>query len=122
MKATKNKTQSIKNITRHLFRVPVGEQGDISALIAGQPFQVINLVANGLGILLENEIPFEVDQKLESIDLSIGEETLHLKGKVIHISPSEFQVICGIEFVKTSKKDEKKIIDYLQTNKEKLLG
>ncbi|MFH1216907.1 MAG: PilZ domain-containing protein [Pseudomonadota bacterium] len=107
-------------ITRQVFRLPVDEKVKVTIKINGTPFEVINIGANGVGLLVDNDAPFAVDQVLSSIELNIDNDLLKLKGRVLHVSPHDFQLICGIEFVKPSKTNADKICQFLHSHRENL--
>ena len=124
MKATEKK-QSKKTenkIIRHVFRMPVVEEDNVSLDIDDSTFEVINICANGVGILIDREVSLTAGQQLDSISLQLDTVHLSLQGKVIHVSPCEFQLICGIEFLQISEENQKEIFNFLKKNREHLFG
>lgn len=114
------KTES--KIIRHVFRLPIEEGDNVSLEINDRTYEVINLGTNGIGILLDDEDSFAVGQPLENVMLHLDTEHLRLKGKVVHVSPREFQLICGIEFVQMTGDEENKMLNFLRGHRESLFG
>ncbi len=120
---TASGNQQTKNkIIRDVFRFPVEKNSTMSVVIEGTTFEVINIVANGIGILIDKDVTFDADRHLDSIELYLDGEKLHLQGRIIHISPREFQLICGIELINISKENAEKISSYLQKTRKHLFG
>lgn len=119
-KGTNNSDFAKRSIIRHVFRLPIDDQDNVSIIINGATFEVINIGANGVGLLVDSDVPLAEGQTLPVIELRLENELLSLKGRVVHISPREFQMICGIEFVKTSKKNTDKILQFLRLHRETL--
>ncbi|MCB2182948.1 MAG: PilZ domain-containing protein [Desulfobulbaceae bacterium] len=114
MKETKSK------IIRHVFRLPIAEGDNVSATIDGATFEVINIALNGIGIFIDREVSFKTDQQFDSIKLNLDGVILYLKGRIVHISPREFQLISGIEFINMSKEDEETILTFLRKYRDTL--
>ena len=123
MKGTDNiqENNSRHKIIRHVFRLPVTENDSVSLTIKNQPFKVLNIGSNGVSILL-NEDCFEVGQQLDSIELVLDNDTFPLIGKIIHISPRDFQLIAGIEFLNLGEKIENKFLNFLRKNRDNLFS
>ena len=47
---------------------------------------------------------------------------MQLTGRVVHVSPRDFQLICGIEFIKMGKENEKTMLNFLRRVKDNLFG
>jgi len=114
------KTES--KIIRHVFRLPIEEGDNVSLEINDRTYEVINLGTNGIGILLDDEDSFAAGQPLENVMLHLDTDHLRLKGKVVHVSPREFQLICGIEFVQMTGDEENKMLNFLRGHRESLFG
>jgi hypothetical protein len=108
-------------ITRHVFRIPVSENDNISVTIDGQQYKVVNIGSNGVSILL-TEDSFVVDQFLNSIQLDLGNETFNLSGKIVHISTRDYQLISGIEFTSMGDDITNKFYSFLQKNRKDLFS
>ncbi|MBI5558857.1 MAG: PilZ domain-containing protein [Deltaproteobacteria bacterium] len=124
MKGTgeKQPDKAKSKITRHVFRLPVDEEDNISVELNGSTYEVINIGTNGVGILVDEENSFAVEQNIGSIRLNLSTGLLHLQGRVVHVSPRDFQLICGIEFVQMDPETEEKILSFLRRHRETLFG
>lgn len=122
MKKPSKKNQDTSNIeiTRHVFRQPNQKDTRISLLVHGEPFEVVNISANGIGISLEVGHPFVTGQILDSLTLELEGEILNLKGRMVHISPREFLLIGGIELVDMSGEDQEKFARFLERERKSL--
>ena len=109
-------------IIRKVFRLPIFDDDDVSISIDGNSFEIINIGTGGIGILIDKEVTFSTDQQLDNIELNLEGRKLVLQGRVVHISPREFQLICGIEFVNMNEEHDEKIVTFLRKNKEHLFG
>lgn len=109
-------------IIRQVFRLPIDERDNVSIKINSASYDIINIGTNGVGLLIDSDVPFSVDQPLPSIELHLDKDLLKLKGRVVHVSPREFQLICGIEFITPSKEDAEKIMQFLRRHRESLFG
>jgi hypothetical protein len=114
------KTES--SITRHVFRLPIAAEDKVRLEISGSTYEVVNLGARSAGILLEEENSLAAGQQLEQIVLHLGADPLHLHGRVVHVSPKDFQLICGIEFVRMTGAQENKLLDFLGRHRESMFG
>ncbi|MEW6520731.1 MAG: PilZ domain-containing protein [Desulfurivibrio sp.] len=124
MKAkTKEQTEQSKNkIIRHVYRLPIEDEDKVAIEIGGTSYEVINLGAHGIGILVDEENAFTAGQQLEAIKLQLDSEHLQLQGRVVHVSPRDFQLICGIEFIKMGKENEKAMLNFLRRQRDNLFG
>src|SRR5210317_61774 len=111
----------LQEIIRKYFRINVKGNDDISLKINEAKYEVIDIGDNGIGLKLSPEDLFlAVEDKLP-IELTIEGMIHHLQGKVVHISPAgPEEFLCGIEFINISKESKDKLIDYLQTCREKI--
>lgn len=124
MKAKKKEQpgKTASKIIRHVFRLPIEEGDRVSLDINDRTFEVINLGTKGVGVLLDEEDCYSAGQPLEKVVLHLDTEHLHLKGRVVHISPREFQLICGIEFVQMTGDEESALLNFLSRHRESLFG
>ncbi|MBU0965990.1 MAG: PilZ domain-containing protein [Proteobacteria bacterium] len=124
MKAkTKEKSDQTKNkIIRHVYRLPIEEEDKVAIEINGTNYEVINLGANGIGILVDEESTFTAGQQLDGIKLQLDTDHLQLQGRIVHVSPRNFQLICGIEFIKMGTDNEGKMLNFLRSQKDNLFG
>lgn len=122
MKKPSKKNQDTSNIdiTRHVFRQPNKKEAHMSLLVHGEPFEVVNISATGIGISLESGHPFVKGQILDSLTLELGGEILNLRGRMVHISPREFLLIGGIELMDMSGEDQEKFARFLEKERKSL--
>ncbi len=123
MKGTDNtqENNSRDKIIRHVYRIDVNDDDNISFTFENQPFKVVNIGSNGVSILLEED-SFEVGQQLDSIDLVLANDTFQLIGEIIHISPHNFQLIAGIEFLDMDENIVTKFANFLRNNRDNLFS
>ncbi|MCK9295277.1 MAG: PilZ domain-containing protein [Desulfobulbaceae bacterium] len=124
MKAkTKEQPEQTKNkIIRHVYRLPIEEEDKVAIAINGTNYEVINLGANGVGILVDEESAFAAGQQLDGIKLQLDTDYLQLQGRIVHVSPRDFQLICGIEFIKMGKDNEGKMLNFLRRQRDNFFG
>lgn len=107
-------------IIRHVFRLPIEEGDKVSLAINDRTYEVINLGTKGIGILIDEDDAFAAGQSLDKVVLHLDAERLQLTGRVVHVSPREFQLICGIEFVQMTRDEENKMMNFLSRHRESL--
>lgn len=111
----------LQEIMRKYFRINVKGNGDISIKINEAKYEVIDVGDNGIGLKLSPEDIFVAVQDELPIELTIEGMIHHLQGKVVHISPAgPEEFLCGIEFINIDKKSKDKLMNYLQTCREKI--
>jgi c-di-GMP-binding flagellar brake protein YcgR len=111
----------LEEIMRKYFRVSVEGNGDITIKINEAKYDVIDVGDNGIGIKLTPEDIFVAVEDELPIELKIEGMIHNLQGKVVHISPEgPEEFLCGIEFINIDKKAKKKLMDYLQSYREKI--
>ncbi len=119
----KNQSQSeqVNNkIIRHVYRLPLEGKDQITIDINKTRYEVINLEVNGAGILVNDDEAISIGQQLKVIILHLGDDQIKLQGRVVHISPRDFQFICGIKFEYVSEENRKILIDFLRRQKKNL--
>lgn len=111
----------LQEIMRKFFRISVKGSDAVSISINNVPYDLIDVGDNGLGIRLSPEdILVSVGDELP-INLKIEGIVHNLQGKVVHISPSENEdFLCGIEFINIENDVKAKLMDYLQSRREKI--
>jgi hypothetical protein len=124
MKAkTKEQPEQPKSkMIRHVYRLPIEEEDKVAMEIDGTSYEVINLGTNGAGILVDEESSFTAGQQLAGIKLQLDTHHLQLQGRVVHVSPRDFQLICGIEFIKMGKENEGTMLNFLRRHRDNLFG
>ena len=124
MKAkTKEQPEQTKNkIIRHVYRLPSEKEDKVAIEINGTNYEIINLGANGVGILVDEESAFAAGQQLDGIKLQLDSDHLQLQGRIVHVSPRDFQLICGIEFIQMGKDNEGKMLNFLRGQRDNFFG
>lgn len=118
MQNTTETKMDLEQITRDIFRIPVHESHDVSALIEKQSFPVINLGSKGLGILLSEEDAFPASDRILSILLRLNGKQFELQGKIVHVSPHDSgNYLCGVELIGMTSQCEKTIADYIKKHR-----
>ena len=108
----------LEQITRDIFRIPVVESHDVTALIEKQSVPVINLGSKGLGILLTEEEAFPVSDDIFDLTLDLSDKEFDLQGKVVHVSPHDSgNYLCGVELVDMSKECGQTIAAYIKKHR-----
>jgi len=90
----------LEQITRDIFRIPILEPDDVTALIESQIFTVINLGNKGIGIQLQKQDTFPVCDEIVPISLNLNSNKFELRGRIVHVSPHDSgYYLCGIELI-----------------------
>lgn len=113
----------LEKIIRKNYREPILDDDPVRAEIDGASHRVCDIGSRGLGLIVPSLDGFPAGAPY-SITLHIGDNTLALRGKVTHISPSEIsgECHCGIEFIDLSKKDEQTLQHFLTEHHARLFG
>jgi c-di-GMP-binding flagellar brake protein YcgR len=111
----------LQDIMRKYFRISVTESDAISIKINNVAYEVIDVGDRGIGIRLGPEDIFvSVDDELP-IEMKIEGLVHNIQGKVVHISPAgPEEFLCGIEFMNIDDDAKTKLMDYLQSYREKI--
>ncbi len=108
----------LEQITRDIFRIPILDSNDVTALIEKQSLPVINLGSKGIGILLSEDEAFPVSDETFAISLHLSGKQFELQGKIVHASPQESgNYLCGVEFIDMSKQCGKTITNYIKKHR-----
>lgn len=113
----------LKKIIRKNYREPIAEDDPVCAEIDGLTHRVCDIGSRGLGLIIPSRGDFLAGTAY-SITLHIGDNTVTLRGKVTHISPSEpsGECHCGIEFIELSQQDEQTLQHFLTAHHARLFG
>jgi hypothetical protein len=111
----------LHEIARKYFRISVKGNDAVSIKINKIPYEVLALNDGGIGIRLGSEdILVAVGDELP-LELKIEDLVQKLQGKVVHISPSgPEEFLCGIEFLNMDKTTKAKLMDFLESCREKV--
>jgi len=121
-KAKEQPKQTKNKIIRHVYRLPVEDADKVAIEINGTNYEVINLAEDGVGIVVDEESAFAAGQQLDAIKLQLDTDHLQLRGRVVQVSPRDFQLICGIEFIKMGKENEGTMLNFLRRRRDNLFG
>jgi c-di-GMP-binding flagellar brake protein YcgR len=111
----------LHDIKRKYFRISVKGNDAVSVKINKVPYEVMALNDGGIGILLKPEDMLIAAGDELPLELKIDDLVLTLRGKVVHITPmvsEEFH--CGIEFMDIDKKGKAKVLNFLESCREKI--
>lgn len=113
-KPKKRTSQSVTNVVRQFFRMPISNCSNISFCIDSQPHEIVNIGNRGIAFYAEETAKTVKDQSiLHPVTLQLRDKTLHLQGQTMHISPSGYQDICGMKFINMEKGDREILEKYL---------
>ena len=103
-------------IMRHTFRVPVSDSHGVKARLGGRRYDVINLEKRGISIrLLKGEKPFGIGDILPSIELTLPDHVLNLRGEVVHVSFDEKECpVCGLKLIDMDEESTQLISGFYQ--------
>ncbi|HIJ90294.1 MAG: PilZ domain-containing protein [Desulfobulbaceae bacterium] len=113
----------LQKIIRKNYREPILDDDAVCAEIDGRTHRVCDIGGRGMGLIVPTLDSFPAGSP-HSITLHIDDNTITLRGKVTHISPSETsgECHCGIEFIDLSKKDEHTLQYFLTAHHARLFG
>jgi hypothetical protein len=113
----------LQKIIRKNYREPILDDDPVCAEINDSTHKVCDIGSRGLGLIVPSLDVFLAGTAY-SITLHIGDNTIALRGKVTHISPSEIsgECHCGIEFIDLSPKDEQALQHFLAAHHARLFG
>lgn len=113
----------LKKIIRKNYREPILDDDTVCAEIDGHIHRVCDVGSRGLGLIVPSLGGF-LTGTAYNVTLHVGDNTIALRGKVSHISPSEIsgECHCGIEFIDMNQKDEHTLQHFLATHHARLFG
>ena len=103
-------------IVRDVFRVPVDDSYGVNACFGSRRYCVVNLSKRGVAIrLLKGQKPFGIGDVLPSIELTLPDRVLNLRGKVVYVSYDEKEYpICGVNFLDLDEESDPGILEFYQ--------
>lgn len=111
----------LQEIMRKYFRISVKGNDEVAIKINNVSYEVIDVGDRGIGIRLTPEDIFIAVEDELPIELKIKDNSYTMQGKVVHISPAEpEEYLCGIEFMNVDKKTRTKLLEHLQSFREKI--
>ena len=115
---------TLPEIVRKSFRVPVEDTENAWVVINEIRYPVLDICLDGIGIVLEDNSVFTIEQTLINCELNIdGESIKDLNGKVVHFfsrRKNEWQ--CGIQWIAMEKRTADQISEIVSKKKEQLLN
>lgn len=112
-----------QDIVRHSFRVPVGPDDDVTVVINGKSYQVVDISLDGISIACRDNTTFMVEQTFDHCELTTpGSVIKNLTARVVHFSygvQSGWQN--GIQWINADKRQLQKLSALVTSMKEKLL-
>ena len=113
----------LQKIIRKNYREPILDDDPVCAEIDGRSHRICDIGSRGLGLIIP-ALGSLLAGTAYSITLHIGDNTINLRGKVTHTSPSETsgECHCGIEFTDLSHTDEHTLQQFLTAHHARLFG
>ncbi len=121
--------QDIKNdksqqeTVRRSFRVPVDSDDDVTVVINGNSYQVLDISLEGISIACEDNTAFMVEQTFDNCELRIPNNLINnLTGRIVHFScGSEKGWQNGIQWIKFDKETSQKMSTLVALMKKEIL-
>lgn len=114
--------EELLGISRESFRTPIGESDAITLQINDQPFEIFNIMPDGIGIYLKHSNIFSVGQMIDTIELLLEGTRLTFQGKVRHISPADPDgFLCGIELIESAENNKRSLRQFILKKLDNLL-
>jgi c-di-GMP-binding flagellar brake protein YcgR len=111
----------LHEIKRKYFRINLEGNDAVSVRINKVPYEIFDLSDGGIGILLSPEDLLLAEGDELPIELNIEGTVQNLQGKVKHINPTgKEEYLCGIEFMNVEEKIRAKLMEFLQSCREKI--
>ncbi len=105
-------------ITRETYRAPVDSSQPVQVQIRKDRFDAVNVARRGIGFIVPGPDAFQLEEILDPVTVICGKTRIPLKGRVVHISPSETgRYLCGIEFIHADEKSQLQFEAYLERNR-----
>ena len=99
---------------RRSFRFPLESGAGVRAVVDGEPFPILDLGSHGIAIRLSRANRFVRGETLANVVLLLGNGRIESRGRVVHISHSGGELVCGIELKGLGPEDESRLQAFLQ--------
>lgn len=112
-------------IVRKSFRIPVEDHIKVMVVIDSETYPVLDISLDGVGVSLDGNCVFEMDQVLKNCELCFSDQSIKgLDGKIVHLSPTspEKKLQGGIRWTDLSEQNDKKIANVFKEMKKQLLS
>jgi len=115
---------SIPKIVRKTFRIPIEDKEDIWVVINKKRYAVLDISLYGIGITLEKDSTFTIEQALLNCELNVFDVSIKkLKGQIVHLTSSKGgKWQCGVRWIDMEKETEDKILKIVSKMKNQLLN
>ena len=113
----------LPEIVRKLFRIPIEDKENVWVVINGNRYSVLDICLNGIGIALEKESLFTVEQEFLNCELTIFDVLIqNLTGQIVHLtSDKDKNLQCGIHWINMENDTIDQISKIVSKMKEQLL-
>lgn len=113
----------LQKILRKKYREPIADGDAVCVEIEGLTHPVRDIGSRGLALIVPALDFFQAGVSYH-LTLHIGDNTIALRGKVTHLSPSETsdKCHCGIEFIDLGQEDEQTLSHFLTAHHARLFG
>jgi c-di-GMP-binding flagellar brake protein YcgR len=113
----------LPEIVRKSFRIPFEENQKVWVLINNKRYPVLDICLDGIGIALDDNQTFTIDQTVNNCELNVLDESIkNLNGRIIHSSlciGEDWQ--CGIQWKDMDEVTARQISMIVLKMKEQLL-
>ena len=108
---------------RKAFRIPIEDHHKVWVLINNKQYPVLDICSGGIGISLDDDSVFTIDQTIENCELTIFNKSITgLTARIIHSSFSGSEAFhCGIQWKDMKETTASQISMIVLKMKEKLL-
>ncbi len=118
--ASKDTDKKARETTRKSYRGPVSRSDATEVQIGKKRYRLVDIGSKGIGIALPKPDSLSVGETY-TIKLLLQKQSLELKGRVKHLSPSASEhYLCGVELLNLDKDTERKLQSFLQQKREQL--
>ena len=116
------KAQQEEQAGRAFFRIPIENPNLAKITINGKSYDIINLANSGVGIYLDNADTFFSKDEITNITLTINDKSCQVNGKIVHVSPTDINYMCGIELINMSPEAQEILHGFIDNHKASLFS
>lgn len=114
---------SEEGLVRETFRVPVGEDIEVHAVIGDSSFSVANISEHGLGLFSAQDGPFSPGDRLTDLQIHYGQQGIRAAAVVRHVTPlEEGGVLCGLALEFESEQDQRFVETFVREARERFFA
>ena len=113
----------LPEIVRKSFRIPIEDTENIWVVINGDRYPVLDICLDGIGIALEKDSVFIIEQELLNCELTIFNVLIkNLNGQIVHLtSDKDKNLQCGVQWRDMEEAAIDQISEIVSKMKEQLL-